>query len=202
MALLVHHQQQNLEVRFGWPRRHEEQKTIIPFFGTPKDNFKACERTLHAGTVVMLENGISGLRRRAWIIGLLWNDEGCTECLILLNSNYNDGVDYAFGVVIRNVVCEPLMGGFYMHRYWHCNTKGHKYLATTSGTYRAKLGQFGPNMQHLFRPDMGEAFDFPEIGLLSEELERLPSVMALQRVNDIDANQPCKVVGTRTYVLV
>ena len=200
MVLLVHHQQQNLEVRFGWPRRHVEQKTIIPFFGTPKDNFKACERTLHAGTVVMLENGISGLRRRAWIIGLLWNSGDCTECMILLNSNYNDGVDYAFGVVIRNVDSEPIGGGFYMHAYHHRNREGHKYLATTGINIRSKYDR--RRMQHLFLPDMGHAFDFPEIGLPSEELERLPSVMALQKFNDDDANQPCKVGGTRTHVVV
>ena len=46
-----------------------------------------------------------------------------------------------------------------------------------------------------------QTFDFPELGLLAEELERLPSVMALQKFNDDDANQPCKVGGTRTPVV-
>ena len=197
MVLLVHHQQQNLEVRFGWPRWHVEPKTtIVPFVGTPKGK----SVKMDTGRVVMLQHGISGLRRRAWIIGLLWNsgDGACTECLILLNSNYNDGIDWAFAVVIRNVVC-GLMGS-YMHRYWHCNTEGHYY--NRMNLIRSNEWIYNPRMQHLFRPDMEQTFDFPELGLLAEELERLPSVMALQKINDDDANQPCKVGGTRTHVVV
>ena len=143
----------------------------------------------------MMENGISGLRRRFWIIGLLWNSGDMTECMILLNSNYNDGVDYAFGVVLRNVDSEPICG-CYRHEYHHHNTEGHKY--NRMNLIRSKEWIYNPRMQHLFLPDMGQDFDFPEIGGKAAELERLPSVMALQVLND--ANQPCKIVGTRTYV--
>ena len=194
--LLIYKQQHNSEVRFGWPRYHDSpQKTVIPFFGTPKDGFKACERTLHRGTVVTMENGINGLRRRAWIIGLLWNSGDMTECMILLNSNYNDGVDYAFGVVLRNVDSEPICG-CYRHEYHHHNTEGHKY--NRMNLIRSKEWIYNPRMQHLFLPDMGQDFDFPEIGGKAADLEQLTSVMALQQLND--ANQQCKIVGTRTYV--
>jgi hypothetical protein len=79
----------------------EPKTTIVPFVGTAKGK----KVLMDPGRMVMLQHGISGWRRRAWIIGILWNSAGCTECLILLNSNYNDGIDWAFAVVIRNVAC-------------------------------------------------------------------------------------------------
>ena len=64
--LLVYKQQQDLEVKFGWPRMGTPKdgflREVIPLLGTPKDGFKACE--LHKGMVVMMENGISGLHKR------------------------------------------------------------------------------------------------------------------------------------------
>ena len=98
--LLTYIQQHNLEVRFGWPRYHVmPHETIIPFFGTPKDGFKASK--LHKGMVMMMENGISGLRRRFWIIGLLWNSADMSECMILLNGSVEDASEYAFGTKCR-----------------------------------------------------------------------------------------------------
>ena len=198
--LLIYKQQHNSEVRFGWPRSTwYPWHTIIPFSGTPKDGFKASERSLHRGTVVMMENGISGLRRRAWIIGLLWNSRDLTECMILLNSNYNDGIDYAFGVVLRNVDCEPC-GGFYRHGYHHHNTEGHKY--NRMNLIRSKEWIYNPRMQHLFLPDMGQDFDFLEIGGKAAELERLPSVNALQALNDANHFWKLRDDAARTYVVI
>ena len=199
--LLIYKQQHNSEVRFVWPRPHlMPHKIIIPFFGTPKDGFKASK--LHTGMVVMMENGISGLRRRFWIIGLLWNSGDMTECMILINSNYNDGVDYAFGVVLRNVDSEPICG-CYRHEYHHHNTEGHKY--NRMNLIRSKEWIYNPRMQHLFLPDMGQDFDFLEIGGKAAELERLPAVNALQVLNDADdANQFWKLRddAVRTYVVI
>ena len=99
--LLVYKQQQDLEVKFGWPRWHQSLREVIPLLGTPKDGFKASE--LHKGMVVVIENGSSGLHKRFWIIALLWNSAAMSECMILLNSNYEDASEYAFGVILRNV---------------------------------------------------------------------------------------------------
>ena len=196
--LLIYKQQHNSEVRFGWPRYHDSpQKTVIPFFGTPKDGFKASK--LHTGMVVMMENGISGLRRRFWIIGLLWNSGDMTECMILINSNYNDGVDYAFGVVLRNVDSEPICG-CYRHEYHHHNTEGHKY--NRMNLIRSKEWIYNPRMQHLFLPDMGQDFDFLEIGGKAAELERLPSVNALQALNDANHFWKLRDDAARTYVVI
>ena len=190
--LLIYKQQHNSEVRFGWPRYHDSpQKTVIPFFGTPKDGFKACERTLHRGTVVTMENGINGLRRRFWIIGLLWNSGDMTECMILINSNYNDGVDYAFGVVLRNVDDDHNCS-YQKHYYHHHKTEEHYHNRMI---IRAKGSHYNPRTQHLFKPDMDLDFDFPEIlSSCGAAVEQLPSVMALQQLND--ANQQCNIVGS------
>ena len=182
--LLVYKQQQDLEVMFGWPRLHQSLREVIPLLGTPKDGFKACE--LHKGMVVMMENGISGLHKRFWIIGLLWNSADMSECMILLNGNYEDASEYAFGVILRNV--DDDHNRSYQKHYYHHHKTEHDYHNRM--IIRAKGSHYNPRTQHLFKPDMGLDFDFPEIlSSCGAAVEQLPSVMALQQLNH--ANQEC-----------
>ena len=173
--LLVYKQQQDLEVMFGWPRLHQSLREVIPLLGTPKDGFKASE--LHKGMVVVMENGISGLHKRFWIIGLLWNSADMSECMILLNGNYEDASEYAFGVLIRNVD-ETLLPE--KHYYHHHMTEEHTYNRMI---IRAKGSHYTPRTQHLFKPDLLQDFDFSEIQTsCGAAMEQLPSVMALQQL--------------------
>jgi hypothetical protein len=180
--LLVYKQQQDLEVKFGWPRMGKPKdgclREVIPLLGTPKDGFKASE--LHKGMVVMMENGISGLHKRFWIIGLLWISADMSECMILLNGNYENASEYAFGVLIRNVGNVALLPE--KHYYHHHKTERDDYDRMI---IRAKVSHYNPRTQHLFKPDMGLDSDFPEIlSSCGAAVEQLPSVMALQQLID------------------
>ena len=187
--LLVYKQQQDLEVKFGWPRWHQSLREVIPLLGTPKDGFKASE--LHKGMVVVMENGISGLHKRFWIIALVWNSIDHTECMILLNCNYEDASEYAFGVLIRNVD-DDHNRSYQKHYYHHHKTEEHYYNRMI---IRAKGSHYNPRTQHLFKPDLLQDFDLPEIQTsCGAAVEQLPSVMALQQLND--ANQQSNIVGS------
>ena len=176
--LLVYKQQQDLEVMFGWPRLHQSLREVIPLLGTPKDGFKASE--LHKGMVVVIENGISGLHKRFWIIGLLWNSADMSECMILLNGNYEDASEYAFGVLIRNVGNVALLPE--KHYYHHHKTEEHTYNRMI---IRAKGSHYTPRTQHLFKPDLLQDFDVSEIQTsCAASMEQMPSVMVLQQLLD------------------
>ena len=174
--LLVYKQQQDLEVMFGWPRLHQSLREVIPLLGTPKDGFKASE--LHKGMVVVIENGISGLHKRFWIIGLLWNSADMSECMILLNGNYEDASEYAFGVLMRNVGNVALLPE--KHYYHHHKTEEHTYNRMI---IRAKGSHYTPRTQHLFKPDLLQDFDFSEIQTsCAASMEQMSSVMVLQQL--------------------
>ena len=175
--LLVYKQQQDLEVKFGWPRWHQSLREVIPLLGTPKDGFKASE--LHKGMVVVMENGISGLHKRFWIIGLLWNSADMSECMILLNGSVEDASEYAFGVILRNVD-DDHNRSYQKHYYHHHKTEEHFYNRMI---IRAKGSHYNPRTQHLFKPDLLQDFDFSEIQTsCAASMEQMPSVMVLQQL--------------------
>ena len=109
-----------------------------------------------------------------------------TECMILLNGNCKDASEYAFGVLLRNVD-DGHNRSYQKHYYHHHNTERDYYDRMI---IRAKGSHYNPRTQHVFKPDRGQDFDFPEIlSSCGAAMEQLPSVMALQQLND--ANQEC-----------
>ena len=170
--LLVFKQQEALPVQFHW---HNYPREVIPLIGQVRDGLKSCE--LHKRMVVVASTP-SGLRKTFWIVGLLWNSADMSECMILLNGNYEDASEYAFGVLIRNVGNVTLLPE--KHYYHHHKTEEHTYNRMI---IRAKGSHYTPRTQHLFKPDLLQDFDFSEIQTsCAASMEQMPSVMVLQQL--------------------
>ena len=171
--LLVFKQQEALPVQFHW---HNYPREVIPLIGQVRDGLKSCE--LHKGMVVVASTP-SGLEQLFWIVGLLWNSGDMSECMILLHGSVEDASEYAFGVILRNVD-DDHNRSYQKHYYHHHKTEEHTHNRMI---IRAKGIHYTPRTQHLFKPDLLQDFDFPEIQTsCAASMEQMSSVMVLQQL--------------------